>query len=233
LPVLLALTIWTAADVRRYRRADGSVKGDKVHLFDFENPDNNDWLAVNQYTVQEGRGTPRRPDVVVFVNGIPLAVIELKNPADEDATIWTAYNQIQTYKAEIGSLFVFNELLIISDGLEARVGSLTADKDRFMPWRTIDGEDVAPLNQPQLEVLVKGVFDRRWFLDLVRHFVVFESDGKVTAKKLAGYHQFHAGRKAVEATVIGVPLAWPWIARGVARDWAAYPCSRQGPWASP
>ena len=184
-----------------YRRKDGSVKGDKVHLFDFENADNNDWLAVNQYTVQEGRGTPRRPDVVVFVNGIPLAVIELKNPADQDATIWTAYKQFQTYKAEIGSLFVFNGLLVISDGLEARLGSLTADKDRFMPWRTIDGEEVAPLNQPQLEVLVKGVFDRRWFLDLIRHFVVFESDGKVTIKKLAGYHQFHAARKAVEATV--------------------------------
>ena len=184
-----------------YRRPDGSVKGDKVHLFDFEQPENNDWLAVNQFTVQEPRGTARRPDIVVFVNGIPLAVIELKNPADEDATIWTAFNQLQTYKAEIPSLFTYNELLIVSDGLEARVGSLTADKDRFMPWRTIDGETVAPATQPQLEVLLKGVFHPRWLLDLVRHFVAFESDGKTMAKKVAGYHQFHAARKAIEATV--------------------------------
>ena len=184
-----------------YRLPDGSVKGDKVHLFDFDDPDNNDWLAINQFTVQEPRGTPRRPDVVMFVNGLPLAVIELKNPADEDATIWTAFNQLQTYKAEIPSLFTYNELLIISDGLEARVGALTADRDRFMPWRTIDGENVAPTTQPQLEVLLKGVFDRRWLLDLIRHFVVFESDGKTTAKKLAGYHQFHAGRKAVAETL--------------------------------
>jgi type I restriction enzyme R subunit len=184
-----------------YRRPDGSVKGDKVWLFDFAEPDNNDWLAVNQFTVQEPRGQARRPDVVIFVNGLPLAVIELKNPADEDATIWSAFNQLQTYKAEIPSLFVFNELLIVSDGLEARLGSLTADRDRFMPWRTIDGEDVAPTDHPQLEVLLKGVFDRRWLLDLVRHFVVFETDGAVTAKKIAGYHQFHAARKAVEATL--------------------------------
>ena len=184
-----------------YRRPDGSLKGDKVRLFDFGAPDNNDWLAVNQFTVQEPRGQARRPDAVVFVNGMPLAVIELKNPADEDATIWSAFNQLQTYKAEIPSLFVFNELLIISDGLEARLGSLTAERDRFMPWRTIDGEEVAPTDHPQLEVLLKGVFDRRWLLDLIRHFTVFESDGAVTAKKIAGYHQFHAARKAVAATL--------------------------------
>jgi type I restriction enzyme R subunit len=184
-----------------YRRSDGSVKGDKVWLFDFAVPENNDWLAVNQFTVQEPRGQARRPDVVIFVNGIPLVVIELKNAADEDATIWSAFKQFQTYKAEIPSLFVFNELLIISDGLEARLGSLTADRDRFMPWRTIDGEDVAPTNRPQLEVLLKGVFDRRWLLDLIRHFVVFESDGASTAKKIAGYHQFHAAQKAVQTTL--------------------------------
>lgn len=150
-----------------FRRPDGSVKGEKVWLFDWANPDKNDWLAVNQYTVQEPRGQARRPDVVIFVNGLPLVVIELKNPADEDATIWTAFNQLETYKQEIASLFVFNELLIITDGMEARMGSLTAARDRFMPWRTIDGEDVAPLSHPQLEVLLKGVFDRSWFLDLV------------------------------------------------------------------
>ncbi|MBL9000178.1 MAG: type I restriction endonuclease subunit R [Phycisphaerae bacterium] len=184
-----------------YRRADGTLKGDKLRVIDLDNLDNNDWLAVNQFSVQEMRGQARRPDVVVFINGLPLAVIELKNPADEDATVWSAFNQLQTYKAEISSLFAFNELLVISDGLEARLGSLTADRDRYMPWRTIDGNDVAPATQPQLEVLLKGVFDRRWFLDLVRHFVVFENDGKTTAKKLAGYHQFHAVRKAVAATV--------------------------------
>ncbi|MCH8247598.1 MAG: type I restriction endonuclease subunit R [Bacteroidetes bacterium] len=184
-----------------YRRDDGSLKGDKVRLFDFSDPDNNDWLAVNQFTVQEPRGQARRPDVVVFVNGIPLAVIELKNPADEEATIWSAYKQLQTYKNEIPSLFVFNELLVISDGLEARLGSLTAERDRFMPWRTIDGETVAATELPQLEILLKGVFDRRWLLDLIRHFCVFESDGPTTAKKIAGYHQFHAARKAVATTL--------------------------------
>ena len=184
-----------------YRRKDGTLKGDRVRLFDFETLSNNDWLAVNQFTVQETRGQARRPDVVVFVNGLPLAVLELKNPADEDTTVWSAFNQLQTYKAEISSLFTFNELLVISDGLEAKLGSLTADRDRFMPWRTIDGVEVASTLQPQLDVLVKGVFDRRWFLDLVRHFVVFESDGKSTIKKLAGYHQFHAVKKAVGATV--------------------------------
>lgn len=120
---------------------------------------------------------------------------------DEDATIWTAYKQLQTYKNEIPSLFVFNELLIISDGLEARLGSLTAERDRFMPWRTIDGETIAPTDLPQLETLLKGVFDRRWLLDLIRHFCVFESDGQTTAKKIAGYHQFHAARKAVATTL--------------------------------
>jgi type I restriction enzyme R subunit len=184
-----------------YRRADGSVKGDKVRLFDWADPDKNDWLVVNQFTVQEPRRQARRPDVVIFVNGLPLVVIELKNAADEGADIWSAFNQLQTYKAEIPSLFVFNELLIVSDGLEARLGSLTAERDRFMPWRTIDGVDVAPTNRPQLEVLLKGVFDRRYLLDLIHHFIAFESDGAVTAKKIAGYHQFHAVRKAITTTV--------------------------------
>ncbi len=184
-----------------YRREDGTLKGDKVQLFDFNDPDKNDWLAVNQFTVQEPRGQARRPDVVVFVNGIPLVVIELKNPADEDATIWSAYKQLQTYNNEISSLFVFNELLIISDGLEARLGSLTAKRDRFMPWRTIDGENIAPTELPQLETMLKGVFDKRWLLDLIKHFCVFESDGQTTAKKIAGYHQFHAARKAVVTTL--------------------------------
>ena len=126
-----------------YRRDDGTIAGDRVHLVDYGNPDNNDWLVVNQFTVIEGQHN-RRPDVVVFVNGLPLAVIELKNPADEDATIWTAFNQLQTYKQQIPSLFVYNEAMIVSDGLQARVGSLTANAEWFKPWRTIEGELESP-----------------------------------------------------------------------------------------
>ena len=140
--------------------------------------------------------------MVLFVNGLPLAVIELKNPADEQATIWSAYQQLQTYKQEIPSLFVYNEALVISDGLEARIGTLTADRDRFMPWRTITGEGLAPPETPQLEVLVKGVFERKRFLQLVRDFIVFEDEGGgKLAKKMAGYHQFHAVNVAVEETL--------------------------------
>ena len=187
-----------------YRLPDGSSKGDKVWLFDFENTDRNDWLVVNQFTVVKKIGTnqhDRRPDVVVFVNGIPLAVIELKNTADEDADIWTAYKQLQTYKAEIPSLFVSNSLLLVSDGLDARIGSLTAGKDRFTPWRTADGEETAPKTQPQLDVAIKGIFDRRWFLDYVRNYTVFETGDAKIIKKIAAYHQFHAVRKAIGATV--------------------------------
>ena len=188
-----------------YRLPDGSSKGDKVWLFDFENPDRNDWLAANQFTVVEKIGTnqhDRRPDVVVFVNGIPLAVVELKNAADEEATIWTAYKQLQTYKAEIPSLFVGNAVLLVSDGNEARMGSLTAGKDRFTPWRTTDGEETAPKTQPELDVAIKGIFDRHHFLDYIRNYTVFEEndDGKII-KKIAAYHQFHAVRKAIGATV--------------------------------
>jgi len=173
---------------------------DKAWLVDFANPDNNDWLAVNQFTVIEGKHN-RRPDVVVFVNGLPLAVVELKNPADENATILTAFRQLQTYKLQIPSLLNYNSLLIASDGVEARVGTLTADWERFMPWRTVDGSDVAPRGSLELETVVRGVFDRARFLDLVRHFIVFEVDGANVAKKIAGYHQFHAVNKAVDCTI--------------------------------
>jgi type I restriction enzyme R subunit len=154
----------------------------------------------------ENRRT-RRPDVVLFVNGLPLAVLELKNPADEQATIWSAYQQLQTYKGEIPSLFVYNEVLVISDGLEARIGTLTADRDRFMPWRTITGEAIAPPELPQLEVLVRGVFKPKRFLQLVRDFIVFEDEGGgKLAKKMAGYHQFHAVNVAVEETLRAAAL---------------------------
>jgi type I restriction enzyme R subunit len=179
---------------------EGRVVGDHVRLLDFENPENNDWRVVSQFTVVEN-GHNRRPDLTVFVNGLPLAVIELKNAADEEATIWTAFHQLQTYKKDIPSLFRFNELLVVSDGLEARLGSLTANRERFAPWRTIEGEALASPTLLGLEVLLKGVFDKRRFLDLVRHFIVFEEDGPDVVKKLAGYHQFHAVQRAVDATV--------------------------------
>jgi type I restriction enzyme, R subunit len=188
------------ADVE-YRRADGTIAGDQARLIDFDNLEANDWLAVNQFTVVDGQHK-RRPDIVIFVNGLPLAVIELKNPADEDATIWKAFHQLQTYKLQIPDLFTYNEALIVSDGLEARVGSLTADKERFMPWRTIEGQELAPATMLQLEVLIRGMFDRRRFLDLIRYGVVFDRDSKdQLVKILAGYHQFHAVGAAVDATV--------------------------------
>jgi type I restriction enzyme R subunit len=188
----------------------GGVRHDKVWLLDLDDLENNDWLVVNQFTVIEDRlsaggdaqaGRNRRPDVVVFVNGLPLGVIELKNPADEKATIRHAFNQLQTYKTDIPGLFIYNELLVISDGLEARGGTLTSGWDRFMPWRTIDGKEIAPRGSVELEVLLKGVFDKRRFLDLVLNFVVFDDDGATIAKKAAAYHQFHAVNKAVECTL--------------------------------
>jgi type I restriction enzyme R subunit len=182
------------------RRKDDSIGAEIVRLIDFDNPEANDWLAANQFTVIESQHN-RRPDVVVFVNGLPLGVIELKNAADENADIWTAFNQIQTYKQQISSLFVHNAVLVISDGLEARIGTISADRERFMPWRTIEGETIAPATMPQLEVLLRGVFNKRRFLDLVRHFIVFEDDGATITKKMAGYHQFHAVNTAVSETV--------------------------------
>jgi type I restriction enzyme R subunit len=183
------------------RRKDGSIGAEIVRLIDFDDPEGNDWLAVNQFTVIEGQYN-RRPDIVIFVNGLPLGLTELKNAADEQADIWAAFNQIQTYKQQIPSLFVHNAVLIISDGIEARIGTISADRERFMPWRTIEGETVAPATLPQLEVLLRGVFDKRRFLDLIRHFIVFEDDGGTSViKKMAGYHQFHAVRTAVEETV--------------------------------
>lgn len=184
-----------------YRRPDGRIVGAQVRVLDFENPENNDFLAVNQFTVQETR-RPRRPDIVLFVNGLPLAVVELKNPADEEATIWTAFTQLQNYKEDIPSLFAFNELLVISDGLEARLGTLTAGREWFKPWRTVAGLQVEDQGVPQLEVLLKGVFDPQYFLEIVRDFIVFEDDGSGRLeKKVAGYHQFHAVRVAVAETL--------------------------------
>ena len=189
-----------------YVDTDGRVRGTQVRMLDFDEPDANDWLAVNQFTVVESR-RERRPDIVLFVNGLPLAVVELKNPVDEDATVWAAFQQLQTYKAEIPSLFVFNAALIVSDGLEARIGTLTAGREWFKPWRTISGEGLADPNLPQLQVLLEGVFTRRRLLALVRDFIVFEDDGSGDlVKKMAGYHQFHAVQTAVAETLRAAAL---------------------------
>ncbi|MBI2842375.1 MAG: type I restriction endonuclease subunit R [Armatimonadetes bacterium] len=184
-----------------YRRKDGSIAGAQARALDFDTPDNNDWLVVNQFTVAEGQHT-RRPDVVLFVNGLPLAVIELKNAADENATIWTAYQQLQTYQAQIPALFATNAALVVSDGVEARIGALGAGTEWFKPWRTISGRGDAGAHLAELQVVLEGVFDKRRFLDLVRCFVVFEDvGGGELVKKIAGYHQFHAVNVAVEETL--------------------------------
>jgi type I restriction enzyme R subunit len=185
-----------------YPRPDGSIAGDHVRLVDFGDVRANDWLAVNQFTVIEGQHK-RRADIVVFVNGLPLGLIELKNAADEDADIWAAYWQIQTYKAEITSLLNYNAVLVVSDGTYARIGSVTANQEWFKVWRTIDGEGDAPKTALELDTLTRGVFERQRFLDLLHHFIVFEEDPDSGAlhKIIAGYHQFHAVNAAVEETV--------------------------------
>ena len=184
-----------------YRARDGSIRGAQAQVIDFDDAAANDWLAVNQFTVTENRNT-RRPDIVLFVNGLPLGVIELKNPADEDATIWTAWQQFQTYKAELPTLFAFNELLMVSDGTQARVGTLTAGREWFKPWRTITGEALADPNKPELQVALEGVCEPGRFLSLVRDFIAFEDDGGgALVKKMAGYHQYHAVRIAVDETL--------------------------------
>ncbi len=189
-----------------YRAEDGNIRGDQVQLVDFDHPANNDCLAVNQFTVAESRNT-RRPDVVLFLNGLPLGVIELKNPADEDATIWTAWQQLQTYQAELPTLFSMNELLIVSDGLEARIGVLGAGREWFKPWRTITGETLADAGLAELQVLLEGVCHPERFLALIREFAVFDDDGSGRlVKKLAGYHQFHAVRAAVGETLRAAQL---------------------------
>ena len=189
-----------------YPLADGAMRGVQARVVDFENPDANDWLAVNQFTVSENKNT-RRADIVLFVNGLPLAVIELKNPADEEATIWTAWQQLQTYKAELPGLFSMNAALMVSDGTQARIGPLTAGREWFKPWRTVGGETLADASMTELQVMLEGVFARRRFLALVRDFIVFEDDGSgALVKKMAGYHQFHAVRVAVEETLRAAAL---------------------------
>ena len=184
-----------------YRDADGRVRGDQVRVIDFDNSASNDWLTVNQFTVTEDRNN-RRPDIVLFINGLPLGIIELKNPSDEDATIWTAWQQLQTYRAELPTLFSMNEALVVSDGTEARVGTLTAGREWFKPWRTVTGEVLAAPTMTELQVMLEGALEPGRFLALIRDFIVFEDDGSgALVKKMAGYHQFHAVRVAVDETL--------------------------------
>ena len=193
-----------------YRTDNGAIRGAQARVIDFDVPANNDWLAVNQFTIVESHHE-RRPDIVLFVNGLPLGVIELKNPADEDATVWTAWQQLQTYKAELPSLFAMNAALMVSDGVQAHIGTLTAGREWFKPWRTITGESLADPHMPELEVMLEGVCDLRRFLSLVRDFIVFEDSGSGTpVKKMAGYHQFHAVQVAVAETLRAAKLRERW-----------------------
>ena len=189
-----------------YRTDDGATRGAQARVIDFDNADANDLLAVNQFTVTENRNT-RRADIVLFINGLPLGVIELKNPADPDAGIWDAWNQLQTYKNELPTLFTTNELLMVSDGTEARVGTLTAGREWFKPWHAISGERLADANAPELQVMLEGVCSPDRLLTLVHDFIVFEDDGaNLPIKKMAGYHQFHAVQVAVQETLRAAEL---------------------------
>lgn len=195
-------------------------KTDYAQLIDFANPRNNDFLVVNQFTIT-GTKVNRIPDLILFVNGLPLAVVELKNPADEYADIWKAYNQLQTYKEEISDLFFYNQALVISDGITARVGALTASKEWFMPWRTIRNENDTPLLEYELEKVVRGFFAPDLFLDYIRYFILFEQDGDTLIKKIAGYHQFHGVREAVRVTLIAA-VQPKYDTRGLAEVRATY-----------
>ncbi|WP_407161254.1 type I restriction endonuclease subunit R [Aeromonas caviae] len=184
----------------QYQR-DGETVGDFVRLVDFEQPTANEWLAINQFSIKGPKHT-RRPDIILFINGLPLVVLELKNPADVHADIWKAFDQLQTYKEQIPDLFQYNEIMIASDGSEARMGSLSADAERFMQWRTVDGVNLDPYGEfGELETMVRGILTPAMLLDYLRFFVLFEDDGRLV-KKIAGYHQFHAVRAAIEQVVL-------------------------------
>ncbi|TMU81374.1 type I restriction endonuclease subunit R [Pseudomonas fluorescens] len=179
---------------------EGETRGDFVRLIDWAEVKANDWVAINQFSIQGPKHT-RRPDIILFVNGLPLVLLELKNPADMNANLWQAFKQLQTYKEQIPDLFQYNEILVITDGSEARMGSLSADTERFMNWRTIDGLGLDPLGQfNELETMIRGLLAPEMLLDYLRYFVLFEDDGHLI-KKIAGYHQFHAVRAAIQQVV--------------------------------
>lgn len=189
--------------------SDGNIRGELAYLFDFENLSNNDFLIVNQFTVIENHNN-KRPDIVLFVNGLPLVVIELKNPADENATVHKAFTQLQNYKTAIPSLFYYNAFLIASDGLEAKAGTITSQFSRFMAWKTVEGTKEESHLISQMITLIRGMLNKEVLFGLIRHFLVFEKTKKEdprtqltivqTEKKLAGYHQYYAVKKAVEST---------------------------------
>lgn len=183
-----------------YKQED-KVIHDKALLMDFNRTANNRFMVVNQVAIQ-GIKQVRRPDVIGYINGLPVAVLELKSPIDASADIWAAFNQLQTYKNELSDLFICNEALVVSDGQNARIGSLTADEERFLPWKTVANEDDKPQFDWQLKTVVQGFFNRELLLDYIRFFVLFENDGKRLIKKIAAYHQFHAVREAVAATIV-------------------------------
>lgn len=185
-------------DVTYHDTKDGE-RSEKIFLFDYNNPENNEFLIINQFTVVES-GKNRRPDLIVFINGIPLVVIELKSASSEETTIGKAYNQLQTYKSDIPSLFNYNAFMIISDGINAKVGTITSNEEWFLNWRTIDGQTISPLSEPQLEVMIKAIFGKERILDIIRNFILFQTDGETTIKILSAYHQYFAVKKAVENT---------------------------------
>lgn len=187
-----------------YRKGDRIV-GDKVWLIDYENPTNNEFLVVNQFTIIENN-VNKRPDLILFVNGLPLVVIELKNAVDENATIHSAFNQLQTYKQTIPSLFLYNALLIISDGWDALYGSLTSPKQFFVPWKSIDGKMVADENMPQMEVMAKGMLNKNVLPDLIRHYIIFHQNKEQITKIVPRYHQYFAVNKAVETTKVATGI---------------------------
>ncbi|NMW22986.1 type I restriction endonuclease subunit R [Rhodanobacter denitrificans] len=191
---------WLTEGVPVQFQQGNETRGDLVRLVDFDDVRGNDWVAVNQFSIQGPKRT-RRPDLLLFLNGLPIVLLELKNPGDENADIWSAFNQVQAYREDIPDLFIYNALVVISDGIRARMGSLTAERERYMAWRTIDGVQTDPLGgMRELETLVHGAFDRTLLLEYLRNFILFEDDG-VLVKKVAGYHQFHAVRAVVESVL--------------------------------
>ncbi|MBN8508491.1 MAG: type I restriction endonuclease subunit R [Burkholderiales bacterium] len=207
-----------------YRDADGGIRGAQARVIDFDEPAGNDWAAVNQFSVVENKRS-RRPDLLLFVNGLPLAVLELKNAAAENATIWSAFQQLQTYQTELPTLFAPNALLAVSDGVEARVGTLGAGREWFKPWRTVAGDTLAGAHLPELQVVIEGLCVPRRFLALLRDFIVFEDDGGRIVKKMAGYHQFHAVQVAVGETLRAAELQR--AALGVAEPEGRYEAGRK------
>ena len=193
----------------KFNVGEGKARTEKVWLVDFTNPDNNEFLAVNQFTVIENHNN-KRPDIVLFINGLPLVVIELKNPIDENADVKAAFNQLQTYKQLIPSLFAYNAFLVASDGWFAKVGTITSDYARFMEWKTADGETIVDAKvEPELEPMMKGLFNKKTLLDIIRHFIVFEEAREKTLKKIAAYHQYYAVNKAIESTIRAIGEALP------------------------